>query len=185
MLFRSGCGVLKRRRLKENINLRKAFDSFIAEFPLAQELMRHGQIISPLRGAMLRCGLEGSRPIGDGNLLAIGETIGSTYPFTGAGIGKAMETGELAAEAIHHALDSGDFDRRKEFPVRLRKELKPRYAGYQAAENRNFKPWLNDFMARRAGKSQFLRDSLAGINSDTVDPRKVFSLRGVIKSFLK
>lgn len=61
--------------------------------------MRDGQIISPLKGAPLRTGLSGTR-FARGGLLGIGECIGSTFPLTGEGIGKAMETGILAAEAI-------------------------------------------------------------------------------------
>jgi hypothetical protein len=42
-------------------------------------------------------------------LLVTGEAAGSTYSFTGEGIGKAMETGMLAADALlaHRADDAG------------------------------------------------------------------------------
>jgi flavin-dependent dehydrogenase len=183
--YNMGCGLMYRGDSRDHINLRKTFSLFINEFPLAKQLMNMGEIISPLRGAMLRAGLEGAQPIGKGNILAIGETIGSTFPYTGAGIGKAMETGELAAEVIHEALGSGDFARLREFPIRLDRELKPRYLGYQIAQKWLSRAWLNDLVARRTLKSQFLRDSFTGINDETVDPRTVFSLRGIIKSLLK
>ena len=183
--YNMGCGLMYHGDSRDHINLRETFSSFITEFPLAKQLMESGKIISPLRGSMLRAGLEGAQPIGKGNILAIGETIGSTFPYTGAGIGKAMETGELAAEVIHEALDSEDMTRLRDFPIRLEKELKPRYLGYHIAQKWLSRAWVNDLVARRAVKSQFLRDSFAGINDETVDPRTVFSLRGIINSFLK
>jgi len=162
--YNVGCGIFYRGQ-KKNKNIREKFSLFTTEFPLAQKLMQHGKTISPLRGARLRCGLKGTRAVGEGNLLAIGETIGTTFPFTGEGIGTAMESGELAAAVIHEALDSGDFNRLQEFPIRLEKELKPRYKGYNIAENWLSKAWLSDFLALRARKSKFLRDSLASIST--------------------
>ena len=52
-----------------------------------------------MKGAPLRCTLEGARYTRPG-LLVTGEAAGSTYSFTGEGIGKAFETGMLAAEAL-------------------------------------------------------------------------------------
>ena len=135
--YNMGCGLMYRGDSRDHINLRKTFSSFITEFPLAKQLMESGETISPLRGSMLRAGLEGAQPIGKGNILAIGETIGSTFPYTGAGIGKAMETGELAAAVIHEALDSGDINRLREFPVRLEKDLRTRYLGFHVATRHN------------------------------------------------
>lgn len=96
-----------------------------------------------------------------------------------------MESGELAAAVIHEALDSGDFNRLRQFEIRLEKELKPRYKGYKVAENWLSKAWLSDFLALRARKSKFLRDSLAEISTGTADPRMVFSLQGIIRSFFR
>ncbi len=53
-------------------NPRLSYEQFIARLPLAQDLMRDGKIISPLKGAPLRTGLSGSRFARDG-LLGIGE----------------------------------------------------------------------------------------------------------------
>ena len=141
-------------------------------------------MISPLRGAMLRCGLIGTRPRGPGNVLVLGESIGATFPLTGEGIGKAMETGELAADITDEALISGDMRRLGEFPHRIERELKPKFLGYSIAENWFSRPWLNDFVARRIQRSTFLQELVAGIINETVDPREVFSLSGILRSFV-
>src|SRR4030095_16327573 len=107
--FNIGCGISYRNKAGSGVNLREAFKSFITSFSLAADIMRHAEAISQIRGAMLRCGLSGTSPHGPGNVLVLGESIGATFPFTGEGIGKAMETGEIAAEVGHNALTSGNF----------------------------------------------------------------------------
>jgi geranylgeranyl reductase family protein len=183
--YNVGCGIRYRGNDGARVNLRRAYDVFIKSFPLAADLMRRAESVTPLRGAMLRCGLKGARPLGPGNILVIGEMIGATFPFTGEGIGKAMETGEIAADVCHRALGSGDFSCLGEFPSRIERELRPKYLGYLLAEEWLSKPWLNDFVARRVRRSRYLQESIAGIVNETADPRETFSLRGVLRSFLK
>jgi len=65
--------------------------------------MSDGTLLGPMKGAPLRCTLDGARYSRPG-LLVAGEAAGSTYSFTGEGIGKALETGIHAAEAI---IDAG------------------------------------------------------------------------------
>lgn len=165
-------------------DLRETFDTFIDKFPLARELMRLASDVTPVRGAMLRCGLSGTRAVGPGNLLVLGETIGATFPFTGEGIGKAMETGELAAEACDEALTTGDFSRLGDFSQRLERELRPKFIGYQIAQRWVARPWLNDLVARRIRKSRFLQEAVGNVVNETVDPRTVFSLKGLFRSIV-
>lgn len=182
--FNVGCGIAYGDRQRARVNLREAFQQFVTSFPLAAEIMRQAEAISPIRGAMLRCGLTGTQPCGPGNTLVLGETIGVTFPFTGEGIGKAMETGEIAAEVAHQALASGDMSGLRKFPDRIEDELRPKFLGYRIAENWFSRPWLNDFVAGRIRRSRFLQELVAGIVNETVDPREVFSLRGMLRSFV-
>ncbi len=181
--YNLGCGLSYRFKKKKTPSLHEFFRIFTEQFPIARDLMNKSKMVTPLRGATLRWGLQGINPVGPGNLLAIGETIATTYQMTGEGIGKAMESGELAAEVIHQALESNDFSRLSRYPERLKQELEPRYLGYKFGERWLARPWLADFLSRRAKKSKFLRDSMAGLITETVDPRTIFSVRGVLKSF--
>ncbi|HWP47929.1 MAG TPA: geranylgeranyl reductase family protein [Candidatus Limnocylindrales bacterium] len=183
--YNMGCCLLYRGTSTDQINLKEMFYKFTAEFPLAQALLSQGEMITPLQGAMLRCGLTGSQPLKGEKILAIGESIGATFPCTGEGIGKAMETGELAALVIHKALAKRKSEYLQEFPRLLEEKLKPRYLGYQIAENWLAKAWLNDFMVQRARKSRFLREAFTGILAETIDPRMVFSISGILKSWWK
>jgi hypothetical protein len=55
--------------------------------------------------------------------------------------------------------------------------------GYMSAERWMTKPWLNNFMVRRVVKSDYLKEAVIDIIIRGLDPRKVFSLRGIIGSF--
>jgi len=182
--FNVGCGIFYRKTLRPKANLREVFESFVSNFPLARDIMRHAESITPLSGAMLRCGLSGAHPVGPGSILTLGETIGTTFPFTGEGIGKAMETGEMAAEIIDQAISTGNLALLEDFPRRLEHELKPKFIGYLIAESWFTRPWLTDFVAKRIRNSRVLQELVAGIVNETVDPREVFSLRGILRSFV-
>lgn len=186
--FNIGCGALVDGRAggrNHGRSLRDTLRRFVEGFPLARDLWRRASGISPPKGAMLRCGLTGTRPRGPGNVLAIGETIGTTFPFTGEGIGKAMETGELAADIVTEALERGDLTRLDRFARRLDLEIRPKFRGYQVAEEWVSRPWVADLVAKRIRRSRFLQNAVAGILDETVDPRTVFSLGGLVRSFLR
>ena len=61
--------------------------------------------------------LIGSKLVSHVRELATGETIGTTYPLTGAGISRAMETGATAGQVIDEALRCGDFRRPADSPT--------------------------------------------------------------------
>lgn len=165
-------------------NLKTMFEAFREGFPLCRDLMDSSREETPLRGSMLRCGLEGAVPTRGGPILAIGETLGTTFPFTGEGIGKAMESGELAASVVRGALESGHPEDLSAYQGRLDRELRPRYRSYGAAQRYLSRPWLNDLVIRRAAKSASLRAAFEGIIGETADPRDVFSIRALAKSFV-
>jgi hypothetical protein len=96
-----------------------------------------------------------------------------------------METAEIAACVASRALADDDFDHLREFPRLLEQELKPKFLGYELAQDWLSRPWLNDLVARRIQKSRFLQELVAGIVNETVDPREVFSIRGIVRSFVK
>lgn len=181
--YNVGCGVAYRRKDARNVDLREALERFLAGFPLARELVRGERERGPVRGARLRCGLGGVASVTASRILAVGETLATTFPFSGEGIGKAMETGELAAKAIGEALESGEPWRAETYRERV-EALRPKYVGYELAERWLASPALNDLLARRAARSRYMRRALSGILDETVDPAEVFSFRGVLRSLV-
>jgi flavin-dependent dehydrogenase len=180
--YNIGCGVFYRKPRHHKINLRQMFNRFTSEFPLARHLMESSTGMTPLKGAPLRCNLTGTRVLGKGRIVAIGEAIGATFPLTGEGIGKAMETAELAADAVDQMLRTGSDRQLRILPWRVRTELLPRYLGYEIGERWLSYPWLNDLVASRIARSAFLQKVVSGVISETVDPRKLFSIGSLLKS---
>jgi len=166
---------------KKDVNLRAIFDAFVAHYAPAAELMRVGELVSELKGAPLRCTLTGAKWTRPG-LIVTGEAAGSTYSFTGEGIGKAMETGMLAADAIlGHAEDAAA---RAAYEAGLA-ALKPKFDLYERANRVNAHPWLADLLIWRARKSPRLLARMAGVLNETSNPGNLVSLKGISRLFFE
>ncbi|HEY1393597.1 MAG TPA: geranylgeranyl reductase family protein, partial [Methylibium sp.] len=151
------------RRTMQDVNLRETFAAFCEFYEPARELMQGGTLLGELKGAPLRCSLEGAKYSRPG-LIATGEAVGSTYAFTGEGIGKAMETGMLAAEAVLQ----GRREQLDEAAVRQHYEsqllaLKPRFDLYEKANRVNEHPWLADLLIWRAKRSERILRRMSGV----------------------
>ncbi len=181
--YNVGCGTFFRNAAHIEVNLREMFQQFVQRFELARTLMHSASNVTPLKGAPLRAGLQGAHPCLAPRWLAIGETIGTTFPFTGEGIGKAMETAEIAAEFVHDALQGGDLAALRGFPARIESELSDKYIGYRMAERWLAHAWLTNFLAHRAQQSARIRRAVEGLLNERIDPRRVFSIGGLLRSF--
>lgn len=182
-VFNIGVGVANSHReggRKKDINLRRLFDDFVASYEPAARLMREGELVGELKGAPMRCTLQGATPSRPG-LMVIGEAVGSTYDFTGEGIGKAMETGLLAADAIA-ARGADDAAARAQYEAGLA-TLAPKYRMYQRANTMYRIPGLIDLLIWRAGKSARLRQRMAGVLEETSTPGDLITVRGLVKLF--
>lgn len=168
---------------KKAFNLHEVFADFTRIYEPARQLVEDGEWVSPLKGAPLRCTLEGARYSRPG-LIVTGEAAGSTYSFSGEGIGKALETGILAAEAV----GEGRARATPEAEVRARYEagltaLKPRFELYARANNVNRHPWLADLVIWRARKSERLRQRMSGVLNETSNPGNLVTVKGMLRLF--
>jgi menaquinone-9 beta-reductase len=163
----------------QDVNLRGMFDAFCEVYPPAAALMKNGTLEGELKGAPLRCSMIGGRWSRPG-LLATGEAAGSTYAFSGEGIGKAMETGILAAEAVLLNPSASDADIRQRYEAALR-VLKPKFDLYETASRVNHHPWIADLVVWRAKRSARIRRRLSGVLEETQNPGRLFTLRGFTK----
>ena len=172
------------RLTKQEVNLRQVMNDFQAVYEPARELMQGGTSLGPMKGAPLRCTLEGARYTRPG-LLVIGEAAGSTYSFTGEGIGKAFETGIHAAEAVlaGGAKPEADTAVRADYEARLL-ALKPRFDLYQRANVVNRHPWLADVLIWRANKSPRIMRRMSGVLNETSNPGNLVSVKGFTRLFL-
>ena len=173
-----------REAMAEDANLRQMFDRFCEVYAPAGELVKTGEKLGPLKGAPLRCSLSGARFSRPG-LLVTGEAAGATYAFTGEGIGKAMETGILAAETIAEGRDTLLTDAQ----LRVRYEaallaLKPRFDLYERANSVNEHPWLADLLIWRARRSPRILRRMSAVLEEQGNPGNLMSLRGFVRLFV-
>jgi geranylgeranyl reductase family protein len=168
---------------KQEMNLRHVMNDFQRVYAPARELMQAGTLLGPMKGAPLRCTLEGAQFTRAG-LLVVGEAAGTTYSFTGEGIGKALETGIHAAEAILAAGEQPDADQtvRAAYEARLL-ALRPRFQLYQRANIVNRYPWITDLLIWRAKRSPRTVRRMSGVLDETSNPGQLISLKGVVRLF--
>ncbi|MES2990103.1 MAG: geranylgeranyl reductase family protein [Pseudomonadota bacterium] len=167
---------------KQEVNLRQVMSDFQSAYEPARALMQGGTLLGPMKGAPLRCTLEGARFTRPG-LLVVGEAAGSTYSFTGEGIGKAFETGIHAAEAILAGGVRPEAAVRADYEARLH-ALKPRFALYQRANVVNRHPWLFDLVIWRARRSPRILRRMSGVLEETSNPGNLISVKGFARLFL-
>jgi geranylgeranyl reductase family protein len=163
------------RHAMKDVNLRDVFAAFQSLYANARDLVAGREV--DLKGAPLRCSLEGAALARPG-LLVTGEAAGSTYAFTGEGIGKAMETGLHAAEALLASDDDAAI--RADYAARVA-ALKPRFALYEQANKANEKPWLIDLLVWSAKRSPRRLQRMAGVLEETHIPTDAVSWRGILR----
>jgi flavin-dependent dehydrogenase len=160
---------------KDEPNLRELFDLFAEASPQARWLVEQGQWVGELKGAPMRCNLAGAQ-WGRPGLLLAGEAAGSTFAFTGEGIGKALETGMACAEALlHDASDTGILQAQH----RAYEALLPRYALYRKAQQFNRWPWMIDLAIWKARRSPRIVRALSDVLHERRMPGTLMSWRGL------
>ncbi|HJV69745.1 NAD(P)/FAD-dependent oxidoreductase [Ideonella sp.] len=159
---------------RQGRNLRALFDDFLKVDPLAAQLMGEGEALGELKGAPLRCDLNGAQWLAPGVLVA-GEAAGATYAFTGEGIGKALETGIAAADSLLTQHD--DPAVLADYRARL-EALRPRFQMYRKAASFNRYPLLVSLVVWRARHSRRTLARLSDILEERRMPGSLLSWRG-------
>ena len=187
-LFNIGVGIFDSHRQGghggRDVNLRDVFADFARVHRPARELLEGGHWMGDLKGAPLRSSLRGARFAAPG-VLVTGEAAGSTYSCTGEGIGKAMETGLLAAQSLVEARSQGLSDEvlAQSYEAAL-SVLKPKFDLYEKGNRVNYYPWLTEILVRRAAKSPRLRQRMSNLLEERSTPAQLLTLRGIMKLFL-
>jgi geranylgeranyl reductase family protein len=174
-------------RSPPSTNLRTLLARFLASFAPARDLMSRACSVSTVRGAPLRTALTGAALARPG-LLVIGEAAGLTYPFTGEGIGKAMESGIVAGEILARCTDasqSGRDEAARRYAAAIRARFDARFRAYRLAQRWLSRPALSDFLAWRGTAGTYVGEQLRSLLLETADPRALFSLGGVLRALVK
>jgi geranylgeranyl reductase family protein len=168
---------------RETPSLHELWDSFTTRFAPARELVARSEALTAFRGAPLRIGLRGAT-LGRQGLLALGDAAAMTYPSTGEGIGKAMQSGLLAARIVADAIGAG---RPLEtvhiaYDTAFREEFATRYQAYWVAQAWSARPWLLNMLAARARTGRFVQRELEALIAETGNPLRLFSVRGLVRA---
>ena len=139
-----------------------------------------------LSRAPLRTGLSGAR-FGVPGLPALGESAAMTYPATGEGIGKAMESGLMAADLVAGALSAGRLGDpvHERYEAEFRGRFGARYSAYAAAERWTSHAWLLNLVAGRANAGRFARGEVEALIAERGDARRLFSPSGLLTSIFR
>ena len=189
-LFNVGVGVEHSHRFASgtsmsDIDLREMLRTFGQTYPVAGELIAGGRWVGALKGAPLRCSLAGaslSRP----GLLVAGEAAGSTFAFTGEGIGKALETGLLAAQALIDRCVPARIGAEADRVLRAGYEqgvraLQPLFEVYDRANVVNRHPWLVDLLIWSARRSPSRLQKMAGVLAETYMPTNLLTAGSMLR----
>ena len=164
-------------------SLRSLWEQFTTRFAPVAELVARSRALTAFRGAPLRTGLHGAT-LGRPGLLVLGDAAAMTYPSTGEGIGKAMESGLLAARLVDQAFGSASLPDavHRTYDVEFRRQFARRYQAYRTAQAWSSRPWLLNLLARRANAGRFVRRELEALIAEEGNPLTLFSVKGAIRS---
>lgn len=164
-VFNVGCGVFGLQ--PQDPSLLEEVRHFAAQLSPARS--PEGARGAPLQSAYPRLAVV------RGNTLAVGEAAGLTRPFSGEGVGPALESGLLAGEALAAAGDEAG----RVYARRLAARFAREFAAYRWGERLLGWPWLVDALVRRVEGSVAARRRVKAVLAAQASPVQVLSLRGL------
>jgi geranylgeranyl reductase family protein len=185
-VFNLGVGwFLDSRTPPPTSSLAALWRAFTTRFEPARRLVEASRQLGAMKGAPLRTALRGTELHRPG-LLVVGEAAGTTYSFSGEGIGKAMATGLVAADVVlEHARRSQPLDSTgPEYEARVRGRFGEQFAAYASAQRWLERPWVANLIAARARRSAFAARQLHRMFTETTDPRALFSVGGLLRTLV-
>ncbi len=123
-----GVGLLNTSKGFGEIDYRALLRRWLAAMPAEWGFTEENRT-APIRGAALPMGFNRT-PHYTGGLLLVGDSGGMVNPFNGEGIAYALESGEIAARVITHALARPTPDGREQVLQTYPAQLKEAWGGY-------------------------------------------------------
>lgn len=160
----------------EQLYLQNRLEFLARAVPATARIVGQEDMIAPPCSSVLRTGLDGARLYADG-LLVTGEAAGSSSPLFGAGVGKALETGELAGKVAAEALAGKRFD--AAFLTRYQQLLGEKFAELYRSQSKAQR-WLHspaqlNTLIRKASSQEKLRQKLAAVLNEELPPTQAVS----------
>ena len=163
-----GIGMLSNRVRAKKVNLREVMLKAIATNPAIKDRFKDAELEGKILGWGLPMCTSQDPLSGDGFMLT-GDAASLIDPFSGEGIGYAMYSGMLAANAAVKLLAEGRTDAAtiraaydKELWRRIGSELRISYT----LQRLSAYPWLMNMVVNKSAKSPALRDTISSMFAD-------------------
>lgn len=176
-IFNVGCG-FKNIQTQKN-DLKSILAQNISK--LNSKFNTEGSWETEPTGAFLRTGLVNYKKMSYSNVIFAGETISSTYQFTGEGIGKALETGILASLSIQKALNPKSSQASSYYNDFIARQIIPRYRPYLMAEYIFTAKHLSKFCYTLLYKSKSAQLFVSNVLSEKAKPSVFYIIKGILK----
>lgn len=180
-LFNVGCGFKNAKQVKPNLKF--ILNENIAK--LNSKYNTDGVWQTDPKGAFIRSGLRNYKKFSYSNVLFVGETIASTYPYTGEGIGKALETGILAAVSIQEALNKKGRKAAFYYNNSISKKITPMYKPYRMAEHIFVHKYISNFCFSLLYKSERAKLFVSNVLTEKIVPSSFYIFRGILELIFK
>jgi flavin-dependent dehydrogenase len=163
-----GVGILSERIREKKINLREQMLKAIQENPTISARFKNATLKGKIQGWGLPMGME-RLPVSGDNFLLTGDAASLIDPFSGEGIGNALFSGMLAANAIAQAMEAKRLDAaflKEAYDEMLYKRLGDELRISAFLQKLCRYPWLFNVIVNKAYKSPSLKDTISCMFTD-------------------
>ena len=163
---------------------RQVLDEFIAN-PRLSQMLGNAHTTAPVKGYPLRFDFPEAQLAFPG-LGLVGEACGLVNPFTGEGIDYALESAEIAAEILIHAIrqDESSNQTMNKYSKAFRDRFLQTYKSLIIIQKLYSRPWLMNRYVSAAKHNEELALLLLNVGFGNVNPLKALSLKGFIQMAL-
>jgi len=182
--YNIGVGTFFQKENSTQPDLKKMLNDFLGSSDAARSIMASCVSKTNPTASQLRTRLEGAK-MQSGRVLVAGEAIGTTFPLTGEGIGKAMESAKIASDVIISCHQRQDISVLMTYQTKVRDLLESKYHGYMLGERWMKWSWLSEAVCRLASKSSSVRARITDIIAERVDLKEKLTVFNVVKTVLK
>lgn len=163
-----GVGILSERIRTKKINLREQMLRAIEVNPTISHRFKNAKLEGKIQGWGLPMCIE-QLPVSGDHFLLTGDAASLVDPFSGEGIGNALYSGMVAAEAIQQSLEQKRFDAsflKEHYDDSLYRRLAAELKISKAMQRLCNYPWIFNFVANKASKSPSLSNTISNMFTD-------------------
>lgn len=163
-----GVGILSERLRAKKINLREQMLKAIETNPTISKRFKNAELKGKILGWGLPMGME-QQPVSGNHFILTGDAASLVDPFSGEGIGNALYSGMLAAEAIKQCVTMDRYDAlflKEKYDDVLYKRIGDELRISATLQKLCRFPWLFNFVVNKAHKSPSLSKTISCMFTD-------------------